>query len=68
MKIFLKTVSVCLLSTSIYSYAHAQQGQKITASEILGKERNFILTTIKLMNCLSGFKAPSQEKENRDVG
>ena len=46
MKKTLIAVIVCLVGASISSYVHAQQGQKGTVSEILGKERNIILTII----------------------
>src|SRR5574337_1091024 len=37
-KLFITAV-VCLVSSSISSYAHAQQGQKLTVSEILGERK-----------------------------
>ena len=57
MKILLKTVSVCLLSTSIYSYAHAQQGQKITTSEILGERKEFYFDDNKVNELPVGFQS-----------
>jgi len=57
MKILLKAVSVCLLSTSIYSYAHAQQGQKITTSEILGERKEFYFDDNKVNELPVGFQS-----------
>ena len=57
MKIFLNAVSVCLLSTSIYSYAHAQQGQKITTSEILGERKEFYFDDNKINELPIGFQS-----------
>ena len=57
MKVFLKAVSVCLLSASIYSYAHAQQGQKLSVSEILGERKEFYFDDNKVGELPMGFQS-----------
>ena len=57
MKKLFVSVSVCLLTTSIYSYAHAQQGQKLTTSEILGERREYYFDDNKPNELPIGFQS-----------
>ncbi len=47
---------VCVMSTSISGYTHAQQGQKITASEILGERREYYFDDNKVDELPVGFQ------------
>ncbi|MBE7445229.1 MAG: DUF1080 domain-containing protein [Planctomycetia bacterium] len=55
-KLFLAGV-VCLMSTSISSNSHAQQGQKITTSEILGERREYYFDDNKVDELPAGFQS-----------
>jgi len=57
MKKFFMTVAACFLTTSIYSYALAQQGQKITTSEILGERKEFYFDDNKVNELPLGFQS-----------
>ncbi|HHT9116341.1 MAG: DUF1080 domain-containing protein [Planctomycetes bacterium] len=56
MKKFFVTVAACFLTTSIYSYAHAQQGQKLSTSEILGERREYYFDDNKPSELPVGFQ------------
>ncbi len=55
-KIFIATI-LCLSSSSITSFAHAQQGQKITTSEILGERREYYFDDNKIDEIPAGFQS-----------
>lgn len=57
MKKLFAAVAVCLLNTSIYSYAYAQQGQKLTVSEILGERKEFYFDDDKNGDFPRGFQS-----------
>lgn len=54
-KLFIAAV-VCLVSSSISSYTHAQQGQKVTGSEILGERKEYYFDDDKVDQLPSGFQ------------
>ena len=56
MKKFFVAVAACFLTTSIYSYAHAQQGQKLSTSEILGERREYYFDDNKPSELPVGFQ------------
>lgn len=55
-KLFLTGI-VCVMSTSISGYAHAQQGQKITTSEILGERKEYYFDDNKADEVPIGFQS-----------
>src|SRR5574337_902810 len=55
-KVFIAAI-VCLASSSLSSYAHAQQGQKITGSEILGERKEFYFDDNKVDELPVGFQS-----------
>ena len=50
-------VIVCLASPSITSYVHAQQGQKLSTSEILGERREYYFDDNKVNELPVGFQS-----------
>ncbi|MDN3511365.1 MAG: hypothetical protein NG784_08670 [Candidatus Jettenia sp.] len=56
MKKLLITISICLLYPSISHYTLAQQGQKITPSEILGERREYYFDDDKVDEMPAGFQ------------
>ncbi len=54
---FFVTVAACFLTMSIYSYSHAQQGQKLTTSEILGERREYYFDDNKVNELPLGFQS-----------
>lgn len=57
MKKLLITLIVCSFSSSISHYTYAQQGQKITPSEILGERREYYFDRDKIDELPAGFKS-----------
>ncbi|MBI2470906.1 MAG: DUF1080 domain-containing protein [Planctomycetes bacterium] len=55
-KLFLTGI-VCLISASIYSYAYAQQGQKLSVSEIIGERKEFYFDDNKVGELPMGFQS-----------
>ncbi|MDQ1272140.1 MAG: hypothetical protein QG591_770, partial [Planctomycetota bacterium] len=56
MKKLVVTITVCLLSSPILSHAYAQQGQKVTTSEILGERREYYFDDNKVDELPAGFQ------------
>ena len=56
MKKLVVTITVCLLSSPILSHAYAQQGQKVTTSEILGERREYYFDDNKADELPAGFQ------------
>ncbi len=48
---------VCVMNASISGYAHAQQGQKITTSEILGERKEYYFDDNKVDEVPMGFQS-----------
>lgn len=57
MKKLFVTLVVCLSSSLISGYAHAQQGQKLTTSEILGERREYYFDDNKVDELPVGFQS-----------
>jgi hypothetical protein len=56
MKKLVVTITVCLLSSPILSHTYAQQGQKVTTSEILGERREYYFDDNKVDELPAGFQ------------
>ena len=50
-------VIVCLVVLSVSNYVHAQQGQKVTASEILGEKKEYYFDDDKPNELPPGFQS-----------
>ena len=57
MKKFFIAVIICLASSAISHYAHAQQGQKVTGSEILGERKEYYFDDDKAGELPAGFRS-----------
>ena len=55
-KVFVAAI-VCLASSSISGYVHAQQGQKVTSSEILGERKEYYFDDNKVDELPVGFQS-----------
>ena len=51
------TVIVCLVVLSVSNYVHAQQGKKVTASEILGERKEYYFDNDKPNELPAGFQS-----------
>ena len=57
MKKLFMTAIVCLVSSSISGYTHAQQGQKLSTAEILGERKEYYFDDNKVDELPAGFQS-----------